>query len=202
MRPMRASMCIFRHGLEGGASPHRLQQQPTAPQTDQHNRVPCPAREPRRPAPMRSEIGNNPTNCTSSSDSSEQRLGLGVERLAGRGLATDGDEARQAQSLARGLDRVGPSLEALREVLLGNRRPLFRHDLAELVLHQAVFLQATAGLLLDPREDPGLGTPASGDHAHLLRLHGLLHGARLLHGGLHDRRLLHGKGHLCWVGRS
>merc|ERR1740129_57604 len=79
----------------------------------------------------------------------EQRLGLGVERLASCRLATNSNEAREVQGLACRLDSVSPLLETgVRKVPLGACRGSLGHDLAELVLLELVLGHPRSSLRL------------------------------------------------------
>merc|ERR1712242_167373 len=103
----------------------------------------------------------------------EQRLGLGIERLALCSLATHRDEALEVQGLAGCLGRVGPFLEsAVGKGLLGTRGRRLGDNLAALVLGESGLSHATCGLCLLAVEDGGPGVLALGNDADPLCLHG------------------------------
>merc|ERR1719188_445304 len=77
-----------------------------------------------------------------STSPSEQGFGLGIQGLAGGGLAPDGHETGDTQLLACLLNGIRPRLQAVLLPLFprGRRRPL-RHHLAPLVPRQLVLRQ-------------------------------------------------------------
>mmetsp|Transcript_144922 Transcript_144922/g.464446 ORF Transcript_144922/g.464446 Transcript_144922/m.464446 type:complete len:241 (+) Transcript_144922:310-1032(+) len=128
-----------------------------------------------------------------------QGLRLHVQRLALQRPAVDGHEASDVQRLAGLHEALDPLLDLRVLALAGGAAPL-RDDLAALVLHQRVLLQAADRLLLAAAEDERLGHATLGDLRHPLDLHDLhdlhgLHGCGLLHRNLGSR--LHGDGHRC-----
>merc|ERR550525_2281093 len=131
-----------------------------------------------------------------------QRLGLGIEGLALRRLAIDGDHAGDLQGLSRSLDRLDPAADVA-VVLEPFRVCLLRRDLAAPVAHEHLRCEAAGRLLLAPAEHDRLGKGALGYLGHPFGLHGLrsfhrsaLHRRALLH------RSLHGKGHGSTVSRG
>merc|ERR1711979_149520 len=117
------------------------------------------------------KVGINSQNQTSLAD---DRLDLGIQRLALSCLATHWAEAFDVELLARCLASVAPLLQrTLCEVLLGPIRSLLAHDLAAFALRQRCLCQTARGLHLAAPEDQGLGEFALSDHAllHCFLLH-------------------------------
>merc|ERR1719436_136736 len=137
------------------------------------------------------------------SSSCVQRLGLGIEGLALRRLAIDGDHAGDLQGLSRSLDRLNPPADVA--VLLESFRVcLLRRDLAPLVAHEHRCCEAAGRLLLAPAEHDRLGIAALGYLGHPLGLHDFrsFHRSALLHCRALLHRSLHGKGHGSAVSRE
>merc|ERR1719238_243852 len=114
-----------------------------------------------------------------------QSLGLRVEGLA-LATAVHRAEPLDVQFLSRPGHALGPATNALESALAVSVCTL-RHNLAVLVLHQSVLLQATSGLRFASTEDKGLGKTTLGNLRHTLRLHGFhcLHCFHSLHSALH-----------------
>merc|ERR1719262_1644777 len=90
------------------------------------------------------------------------RLRLHVERLALQRLAVEGDPTRHAHRTARRHVRLGPALDLLVDLLAACVGAL-RYDLAPLVLHERLLLEAANRLLLAPTEDQRLREAAPRD---------------------------------------
>merc|ERR1712066_1154117 len=87
--------------------------------------------EPRRATSQKwCQLVSTTRSVLSTTHASKQGLGLGVESLAGRGLAPDGDEAREVPMLPSLLHRVRPRLQAVLHVArLRGSGGFLRHDL-------------------------------------------------------------------------